>query len=113
MLDDIDLSHYQGMHPSLESFKPGSPGYVAIKDIFDEECSHLKIDTKLAKVVSGFVIGFANRNEDHVAFFGGNLMGVQRVRFTTEDPNMWMDDIIEGDDYALKDMIIGATDIVA
>lgn len=112
---DMNLETFdvRGLCPTMESYKPGSPEYVSIKDIFEEECGHLKIDTKLAKAVSGFVIGFANRNEDHVAFFGGNLMGVQRVRFTTEDRNMWMDDIMEGDDYALKDMIAGATNIVA
>ena len=92
---------------------PSTPGYRSIQEIFESECGQIKVDRKLADAVASYVTEFTNRNEDHIAFFGGNLMGVQRLRFTTEDRNRWMDDIIGGDDMALKDMISDATDIVA
>lgn len=92
---------------------PSEDGYVSILDIFESECGDIKVDRKLADMVGSYVTEFANRNEDHIAFFGGNLMGVQRLRFTTDDRNRWMDDIIGGDDMALKDLISDATDIVA
>lgn len=104
-----DLVHGTG----LEALKPGDRDYVSLKDIFEKECGHIKIDQKKAREVASYVLNFANRNEDHVAFFGGNLMGVQRVRFLQEDRNHWMDDIVEGDDHALKDMILEATDVQA
>lgn len=105
-MDDLQYSPENRTDPSED-------GYVSILGIFESECGDIKVDRKLADMVGSYVTEFANRNEDHIAFFGGNLMGVQRLRFTTDDRNRWMDDIIGGDDMALKDLISDATDIVA
>lgn len=107
--DDWGMLVYSGENRT----DPSTPGYVSIRSIFESECGDIKVDRKLAQAVGSYVTEFTNRNEDHISFFGGNLMGVDRLRFLTEDRNRWMDDIIGGDDMALKDLISEATDIVA
>ena len=74
-----------------------------ISDVFEEHCGHLKFDAKLAMKVNSFQVGFVNRNEEHMTFFGGNLTGVQVVRFTTHDKDSWFTDIMEVDDLALEE----------
>lgn len=107
-------TYYTGHGASLENrTDPSTEGYVSILSIFENECGDIKVDRKLADAVAAYVTEFANRNEDHLGFFGGNLMGVHKLRFITDDRNRWMDDIIGGDDMALKDQIDEATDIVA
>jgi len=69
-----------------------------VKRVFDESCSHLKFDAKLAKRFSDYVISFVNKNEDSMTFFGSGLMGVQIVRFTAQDKDKWFNDVLEADD---------------
>ena len=74
----------------------------SVKSVFEEECSTLKIDSKLIKRIRQYGQSFVNKNEDHIAFFGGNLLGVHPVRFKDADRNQWFDDILEADDIELK-----------
>ncbi len=67
----------------------------SIKKVFDSECDTLDIDAKLIKRIQNFQVGFVNKNADHIAFFGGNLLGVQVVRFTDGDRDRWFDEILE------------------
>lgn len=75
----------------------------SINDVFEQNCPHLKFDAQLAKKVNAFQVGFVNRNEEHMTFFGGNLTGVQVVRFTTHDKDSWFTDIMEVDDLQLEE----------
>lgn len=77
-----------------------------VKAVFDENCSHLKFDNKLAKKFSDYQIAFVNKNEDSMTFFGGNLIGVQVVRFTNQDKEKWFTDILEIDDILLEEKLI-------
>lgn len=77
-----------------------------VKSVFDEELAHLKFDNKLAKKFNEFQINFTNKNEDHMMFFGGNLFGVQTVRFSTQDTEKWFTDILEADDISLEEKIL-------
>ena len=82
-----------------------------IKSILDEECSHLKFDSKLALEFAKYVIDFQTKNEEHSTFFGGNLTGVQVVRFTSQDKNRWFTDILQVDDIILEEKILALPSI--
>ena len=57
-----------------------------IRTFFNEEIgSQLKIDRAWVMKLAKFRLGFTLRNEDHINFFGGNLFGVDVVRFTQSD----------------------------
>lgn len=73
-----------------------------VKSVFDEECKHLAIDQKLVKAIHAYQVGFVNKNEQHVEFFGGNLLGVQVVRFVDDDRAAWFEDVLDADEVALE-----------
>lgn len=74
-----------------------------VKSVFAEATEHLKFDKDLMKKIHGYSIYFVNKNPDHIAFFGGNLLGVQTIRFKEEDKDRWFDDVLDIDEYFLKD----------
>lgn len=73
-----------------------------IKSIFEEECKDLVIDAKLCKKIAEYRLAFINKNPDHIDFFGGNLLGVQVVRFVQADQDKWFDEILEVNDSILE-----------
>lgn len=73
-----------------------------IKAVFEQHCSHLKFDAALAKKINNFQVAFANKNEDHMTFFGGHLTGVQIVRFNQTDRDSWFTDVLGVDDLSLE-----------
>lgn len=82
-----------------------------IKAVFDDVCSNLVIDSKLVKRISDYKTRFINRNSDHVAFFGGNLIGVHVIRFTPADRTEWFNDILECDESDLEDRLYSLPDV--
>lgn len=74
-----------------------------VKSVFDEATQHLTFDKTLLKKIHGYSIYFVNKNPDHIAFFGGNLLGVHPIRFTQEDNDRWFDDVLDVDEYFLRD----------
>lgn len=58
---------------------------VNLAEVFDEHFKDVKFDSKLARKLYLYQIGYINRNKDHLEFFGGNLLGVQVVRFKDSD----------------------------
>ena len=84
----------------------------SIKTTFEEECHDLVIDTKLAKRIAQFQANFRTKNEDHIAFFGGKLIGVHVVRFMDSDSDEWFQDVLGGvDDQMLKERLIALPDV--
>jgi hypothetical protein len=77
-----------------------------LKTIFEEEAKDLAIDASLVKRIADFQIGFTNKNDDHMTFFGGNLTGVQRVRFTSSEVAKWFTDVIMLDDITLEERLL-------
>lgn len=73
-----------------------------IKGVFQDVSPDFIVDRKLLGRLKHTQLEFVNRNEAHIAFFGGNLFGVDKVRFLTSDRNNWFDNIIEIDDIELK-----------
>lgn len=78
----------------------------SIKAVFDEECAQLEIGPKLVKRLRAYQLGFVNKNDEHIKFFGGNLLGVQVVRFTPMDRDRWFDEILEVDDGPLEERLL-------
>lgn len=75
---------------------------LTIKELFDERVK-VKFDRKLMKKIYKFQLEFISKNEDHMAFFGGNLTGVHVLRFTDKDFNYFYQDIIKIDPNDVKE----------
>ena len=60
-----------------------------IKSIFDEHLAKLRFDQALATHIYRFQVAFVHKNEDHMDFFGGNLLGCHRVTFMMRDFNLF------------------------
>lgn len=83
-----------------------------VKTIFEEHCSHLVFDKKMLKKLQRYERDFVHKSEDHIRFFGGNLMGVDAVRFTPSDQARWFDEILEADEGGLKVELHALPDIL-
>lgn len=82
-----------------------------VKIVFEEHCPHLVFDQKLLKAVSVYEQQFVNKNIAHISFFGGNLMGVDPVRFKDEDRTKWFQEVMDADEDAIKDDLHALTAI--
>lgn len=82
-------------HPHLES----------VKTVFAATADKIVFDKELVEQLHRYKQNFINRNKDHAAFFGGNLLGVYPVRFTTTDVNNWFDNIIQADEKVLEEKL--------
>lgn len=76
-----------------------------LKAVFQKVAGHVSIDAQLIKRVHDYERAFVNRNEDHVAFFGGPLMGVHPMRFRPTDREAWFLDVLGINDEELFDEI--------
>lgn len=76
----------------------------SVKACFDE-IAETAINDGLATRIVGFSRSFANKNEEHIEFFGGHLIGVHTVRFTTQDRDRWFENVILALEEDLKDYI--------
>lgn len=78
-----------------------------IKSVFDDAAASFdfEVDTKLIARIREFDRSFVNRNEDHIAFFGGTLTGVHPMRFRESDREKWFEEILQLDDLLVEDGI--------
>lgn len=77
-----------------------------VKHVFEQVCSDLVIDANLAKAIIKYQLSFSTKNDQHIQFFGGHLTGVQVVRFTDQDRQLWFEDILKTDeDYLQKELL--------
>ncbi len=74
---------------------PTEQNFFLVKDVFDYYCQDIEADRNLLKVLDRLQLGFVNRNGDHIEFFGGHLTGVNIVRFTREDSDIWFDQVLD------------------
>ena len=72
-----------------------------VKAVFDDVCSGVKINTFLVDKILRYQKRFITKNQEHAEFFGGNLTGVNVVRFTPADRSEWFEDIIGVDEKEL------------
>ena len=85
--------------------------YLTIKSVFEEVCRNLHFDHKLYHKVCDMEARFVNKKHEHIEFFGGNLTGVQVVRFTDSDKDKLFIDILDADEAVLEEKIYGVKDI--
>lgn len=71
----------------------------SIREILIDNSECIFDKKKLNQVVA-FYINFLHKNDNHVNFFGSNLVGVYPVRFHEDDTNELLDDIGEVIDFA-------------
>lgn len=84
-----------------------------IKAILDSAIN-IKVDSKFKRKVISYGVNFTHRNEEHINFFGGQLLGVDRVLFLDSDREDWIDGILHLDDpIATQRDIKELPDIVA
>lgn len=76
-----------------------------IKSIMEHYTKHLKLDKSLCKQLDDYVKIFINLNEDHVKFFGGNLTGVNFIRFTTSERLRLTEDILEIEEDEIRKQV--------
>lgn len=58
-----------------------------VLEAFEGLFSHVQFDDKLAKGLYNYRVGYITQNREHMEFFGGNLLGVNVVRFKDSDVN--------------------------
>lgn len=76
-----------------------------VKQTIERVCSDLVVDAQLAKDIIRYQLGFATKNDQHIAFFGGHLTGVHVVRFTEADRQDWFEYIVKADsDYLQREL---------
>lgn len=85
--------------------------YKLSRDLFDDQCKHVVFNEALCKQIEAQQVAFVCKNKEHIEFFGGNLVGTQRVRFTDTDRIKWFENIIQMDEQTLKDYINDLPDI--
>lgn len=77
-----------------------------IRAIFLYYSKHLKYDVNLVNKIERYNNAFVNKDEEHVKFFGGNLTGVNVVRFTTIEKNDWVIDLLGYEEHEVRSKII-------
>lgn len=74
---------------------------LTLKQVFDEHFSKTKFDAKLAKALYQYQIGYVNRNQEHLEFFGSNLLGVHVIRFKDSDLAEFYNNVVDVDYHRL------------
>lgn len=91
----------------------GTPGneahhgtvYKTLFDAFTEAADNVVGDDRLAKRIINFAHYLRTKNPDHISWFGGNLLGVDRIKFLTVDNDRWFDEVLEVDEAYLRDCV--------
>lgn len=76
-----------------------------LKTVFAEAAQDLKVDKALVKRLHTYERNFVSRNEDHVQFFGGHLMGVHPMRFRPRDRDDWFAEVLQIDELSLEENV--------
>lgn len=85
----------------------------SLRNIFDEVCRDLVVDPYLVKRIAKYKNGFIEKNEEHIAFFGGNLLGTETVRHTPADRDTFFEDIMGIDEHDTRRAILTSPLITA
>ncbi len=80
---------------------------TTIRDVYLKAAREVEFvaDSNLIGRLARYERDFANRDEDHINFFGSNLAGVYKIRFKPEDRDNWFLNIINLDEIDLADGI--------
>lgn len=84
---------------------------LLLKDVFEELNPDLLIDKRVVDRIQQILHSFINRNPDHSAFFGGNLLGVQVVKMLESDQYNFVAELLDIDPESTQKRIYQCTDI--
>lgn len=79
--------------------------YKSLFDAFTEAADNVVGDDRFAKRVSNYLHQLKTKNADHINWYGGNLLGVDRIKFLDSDNNRWFDEVLEVDEDYLRECI--------
>lgn len=75
---------------------------MTLNDVFTRHFANVKFDKQLSGKVNRFHIYMSSSSTEHMQFFGGNLLGVNVLRFTPRDIRKFFDTVIEIDYATLE-----------
>lgn len=80
---------------------------TTIREVFDRAGAEVefKVDQALIERLAKYERDFVNRDEEHINFFGSNLVGVYQMKFRQQDRDNWFLDIVNLDELDLVDQI--------
>lgn len=78
---------------------------LSLIEVFDKHFEHVNFDSKLAKAVYQYQIGYVNSKKEYLEFFGSNLLGVHVIRFKDSDVYRFFDQVLDVDYQKLMDGI--------
>lgn len=104
MLDLARESIVRHITVGVESLHENVDVLTLIK-AFGTAAGNVEASPRLAKNISSFAKYLATCNDEHIDFFGGNLLGVNRIRFLDKDRAKWFDDILEVDEDYLRELV--------
>lgn len=84
---------------------PTGVKYATLREAFEEAAGDVVGSVKLAKAVISYSKNIATKNDDHIRFFGGNLLGVERIKFLDADRNRWFDEVLGVDEEYLRECV--------
>ena len=73
-------------------------GIKTINDVFNTHIK-IKLDREFLLSFLTYVNTFVRKDENHIAFFGGNLIGVYPIKWTVDDKMVLIDEVFKIDDY--------------
>ena len=85
---------------------------TTLLDVFDKHFETLSVDKKLIDAVYRYQVAFLNRDREHLAFFGSNLIGVHVIRFRVADTLKFYKDVCDVDYTHLEKDLRTVTTIV-
>ena len=83
-----------------------------IKGEMDELLRHVKFNQALMKDIYRRQVGFINKNDQHMEFFGGNLTGVHTLTFAPKDYNVVYNDLLKIDSEDIRNVIKKSPSII-
>lgn len=76
--------------------------YSSLAEVFKHHFKDVKFDNKLAVDLYKYHIYMSTMNAEHIQFFGGNLLGVNTLRFVPRDVRKFFDTVINVEYTALE-----------
>lgn len=101
----IDLIQEVGTMPIVGLEAHSDDGRIpSIRDAFIKAVEGTSPSISMCKRVINYSKSIASRGE-HLSFFGGNLMGVDRIRWYDNDRDRWFDEVLQIDEAYLQECI--------
>ena len=72
--------------------------YKNVREVFNDHCSNLSIDTKLCDRIEQYLNSFITKSPEHAQFFGGDTIGDTVVKFVNSDRLKWFEEILRIDE---------------